>query len=226
MLQKRKKMNKIKLAFGTFLILGIMVSCEKNEDSVSAPQNEMTISKITDITTKNNITKHSQDFPISFQSNPMERLEGIEFNYDSMHLVSRKGFQNTAIVVDNVGYDVNKPVNYGLTFFQDYENNNEIMLTLIIKTEKVNLLLNRITYFDEEGNKLLVAEINPITKLSKVVFSTPYLRERQRCTAQQTLDCLEDVYRNQGWVSVWAGVQSAFLPVTAAALAFACAYSC
>lgn len=40
---------------------------------------------------------------------------------------------------------------------------------------------------------------------------------------QNTATCLQDVYTNYGWVSVWATVQSAFLPQTAAALAAACA---
>lgn len=40
---------------------------------------------------------------------------------------------------------------------------------------------------------------------------------------QATAACLQDAYSNYGWVSVWAVVQSAFIPQTAAALALTCA---
>ncbi|WP_166966059.1 hypothetical protein [Yeosuana marina] len=43
---------------------------------------------------------------------------------------------------------------------------------------------------------------------------------------QYVVDCLGDAYSNHGWVSVWAIVQSAFIPETAVALAVACYIDC
>ena len=40
---------------------------------------------------------------------------------------------------------------------------------------------------------------------------------------QAVVDCITDAYSNHGWVSVWAWVQSAFIPETVAAIALACA---
>jgi len=40
-------------------------------------------------------------------------------------------------------------------------------------------------------------------------------------------DCIADAYSNHGWISVWAFVQTAFIPHTAAAIALACwAHEC
>lgn len=40
---------------------------------------------------------------------------------------------------------------------------------------------------------------------------------------QAVADCLSDAYTHHGWLSVWASVQTAFIPLTAASLAAACA---
>ena len=37
------------------------------------------------------------------------------------------------------------------------------------------------------------------------------------------MDCMDDVYTNHGWLSVWVSVQTAFIPQTALAFAVACA---
>ena len=39
---------------------------------------------------------------------------------------------------------------------------------------------------------------------------------------QAVSDCIADGYLNHGWVSVWASIQSAFLPATAAVIAYSC----
>lgn len=40
---------------------------------------------------------------------------------------------------------------------------------------------------------------------------------------QRTANCINDLYTNHGWLSVWAWVQSAFVPETIAAVAATCA---
>jgi hypothetical protein len=43
------------------------------------------------------------------------------------------------------------------------------------------------------------------------------------CSGQNVVNCITDAYSNHGWVSVWLFVQTAYLPVTAAAVAGSCA---
>lgn len=43
------------------------------------------------------------------------------------------------------------------------------------------------------------------------------------CTANGIMNCMEDAYKNHGWVSLYLGIQSLFLPQTGVAIAAACA---
>jgi hypothetical protein len=43
------------------------------------------------------------------------------------------------------------------------------------------------------------------------------------CNGQNVINCITDAYGNHGWASAWLFVQTAFLPVTALAMAGACA---
>lgn len=49
-------------------------------------------------------------------------------------------------------------------------------------------------------------------------------KQMSRGWGEDTMGCLADAYSNHGWASVWATVQSAFIPETALALAAVCAY--
>lgn len=37
------------------------------------------------------------------------------------------------------------------------------------------------------------------------------------------MNCMTDLYSNRGWISVWASIQTAFIPQTAVAVAATCA---
>lgn len=52
----------------------------------------------------------------------------------------------------------------------------------------------------------------------------PYLSFKPYSTGcgQAVADCIADAYSHHGWVSVWATIQTAFIPSTATALASAC----
>jgi hypothetical protein len=40
---------------------------------------------------------------------------------------------------------------------------------------------------------------------------------------QAVMNCMADAYMNHGWLSVWAFVQTAFIPETAVGIAVGCA---
>jgi hypothetical protein len=39
---------------------------------------------------------------------------------------------------------------------------------------------------------------------------------------QATMNCIEHAYTKNGWISVWAWVQTAYIPITGVAIAGAC----
>lgn len=145
--------------------------------------------------------------PISFNHN------GIE-----MILVNQKVSAN------------NGKTNYGLTFL-----NHEFGFDnfFIVKTINHSDTKKDIHFLSPKTGKLLISTSIDAKAKSISVEShtqTNNINSKQSpdydCEAtwgQNTATCLEDVYTNYGWVSVWATVQSAFIPQTAAALAAACA---
>jgi hypothetical protein len=100
--------------------------------------------------------------------------------------------------------------------------NDTIRTACIIKTsEEING--NRtIDYLDYvTGELYLSILLNPKTQKMSYIHVPGY--KRMSGWGQRTIDCVSDVYSNHRWASVWAAVQSAFIPQTAAAIAGACA---
>jgi hypothetical protein len=64
-------------------------------------------------------------------------------------------------------------------------------------------------------NKMVASTMSSGSNLTTNALGSP--------CGQKTMNCISDVYSNHGWLSVWATVQTAFIPATAAAFAAACA---
>lgn len=62
---------------------------------------------------------------------------------------------------------------------------------------------------------------------SAVDFGVPqnYIASSNGC-GQCVIDCINDAYSKHGWASVWAWVQSAFLPQTLVGIALGCTTKC
>lgn len=120
---------------------------------------------------------------------------------------------------------------YAITFIYDGVGVRE---NLIIKTVDVEENVKIAEYYSFEGQLLWTTMFDnnqgkPIVQFEdiEIIKSISSSSKMYKCEdgwGERTQDCLEDVYSNHGWLSVWATVQSAFIPQTAAALAGACAY--
>jgi hypothetical protein len=167
--------------------------------------------KITELFSKNS------DVPIDFDfENPL--------SYDS------NGTETVVVNQKNLSQENN--VNYAISFLN---NSNEFNQFLIIKTINENNTIKKVEYYSFNKNLLFTTIFN--SKNQTITTLTPNKEQAKSqnlfnksdgydCDAswgENTAACLDDVYSNHGWVSVWAVVQSAFIPQTAAALAAACA---
>lgn len=110
--------------------------------------------------------------------------------------------------------------NYGFTLYTD--GITYIKPTII--HSRTNQFLK---YYDLNEN--LLTTINNYT-LSSYTFSTVTSNitpsgpmARPGC-GQAVVDCMSDLYGKRGWLSVWAVVQSAFIPETAVVVAATCAW--
>lgn len=131
-----------------------------------------------------------------------------------------KGGTGRAIVANQVGYDNCNSINYGIGFF---EKNSEIKGALILKMMKISEYINRIEYLSLNNELLLSVELDSKKQTTNIIYkkSSSSLKSTEN-TGDDVIECIADVYINHGWISVWAWVQTAFIPATAAAISVAC----
>lgn len=140
----------------------------------------------------------------------------------------------TSIGLDNLDFDVQ--------YITVHENSDFVTMTVNSKAnsdESSELLGFSVTYSISNkevanvvvskvirGRSLLysftnssILDISSKDPKSPVTVTT---NAAQKGCGQKVMDCITDAYTNNGWVSVWAWVQTAFIPQTAAAVAAAC----
>jgi|WetSurSiteA1Bulk_404760.scaffolds.fasta_scaffold01010_6 hypothetical protein len=147
----------------------------------------------------------------------------VDFNYDSLTIASMQGDQGHVIVANQLDYNAAETTNFGIGYF---EHNNEIIGALVVRLERISDDILAISYCSLESNDMVTLEIDTKNQTSTIL--TQFCPNGTKSTDQlqgwgkNTMDCLADAYGNHGALSVWAFVQTAFIPATAAALAVAC----
>ncbi|WP_282053363.1 hypothetical protein [Maribacter luteus] len=228
-------MKLFKPSFFYLLILLLSLSCEKESsiervdlDSQDSQKEELlnfdfhnpsdkSLSRI-----KNWISKKS--FENSSSKNPMY--------FDTQKAVSFESNGVETIVVPEKHNDLGSKENIAITFMDDGSDSG-LLKGMIIKTIDISENVKKMEYYNFDDQLLFTTVLDNINQTTKIVRSIEKDKSKSESGkwytcgdsyGEKTVDCLDDVYTNHGWLSVWASVQSAFIPATAAALAGACAY--
>jgi len=185
-----------------------------------------------DLVSKDNSTSLISHFESSIISGELEKFkdknifplkssstEQVEFDSKNLLVSSLEISNNHAIIMHEVGYDKDNLDNYSMVFL---ENNYQITKGFIVKEEKLLNNRTRVNYLSLDYELLFEVEVNFNTNTSTVI-SSGGISKVKKTWGQRTMDCISDVYSNHGWISVWAGIQTAFIPETAAFLAAYCA---
>ena len=149
--------------------------------------------------------------------NTSSRLgDNISFDYDNLaETYNNDGIQ--IFVANQYGFSNNNIVNYADCFFLE---NGVIKDRMIIGTENKSTDLKIIHHYELNWDEFLAIQLDnrdqSITRILGVERHT-------QCTGANVMACISDAYSDHGWVSVWAFVQTAFLPQTAAAIGVMCA---
>lgn len=154
---------------------------------------------------------------LSIQNFAYRDGNGIRFDYDNLSETYNDGNGLQIFTANQYGFDTRNSLNYGECYFLE---NGKVFDIMIIGTEKISDDVKIAHYFDEDWNKFLGLELTISTKNVKQIFLA---QRNKQCTGANVMACMSDVYTNHGWVSVWATVQTAFIPQTAAAFAIGCA---
>lgn len=137
------------------------------------------------------------------------------FNFDSFTRVRLAKTEGEAILISSNNFP-----NYSLVVFKVDDNYQTPML---IETQKDN----SVKYYDLNfansfGLKKETSGFKFVSYYSSDLSLSNSKNSRSVNCGQATMDCITEAYSQHGWVSVWAWVQTAFLPQTAAAIAIAC----
>ncbi len=185
-----------------FLALIIIASC--SEDNITLQDNE-SVQKIEERKATSPEIKTLVTYLNDYSLEISEITSGADLtnlNMDAIKVVKENTSNNESILI---------PIN-AQYFFSVTKIGNKFGNPLILNFESNDVF----TYtFLKSNSKFMVNMVSQ-------EFQAEYGLAERGC-GQATMDCLSDAYTNHGWVSVWAFVQTAFIPATAAALAAACA---
>jgi hypothetical protein len=190
----------------------VMLSCEESSLDVEQtpdPEVKTLISKIDGLDLTSSSLRNNEQFSNRFDfENPYE-----------VHLSSNS---NKAIYLNGSSNHENDKVQYGLIIGYD----DQLLDTPVeVKTTIIKEKIYEISYY-REGFLLYSAVVNANNPNNVQLVKEGNFRNvrvKDRPCGQDVMDCISDVYTEQGGLSVWAWVQTAFIPATAVAVGWACA---
>lgn len=156
-----------------------------------------------------------------------------KWDYENV-LALNKPNQYEALIVNQVGVNPNNVENIAMSFIK---KDGVMLSSFVTKTISVSENIKKAEYYNIDGDLLFTTEFNNLTKtikssrpnsdLANGIFRKVSMYQDTDCEAsfgQAVVDCLDDIYTKRGWLSVWAWVQTAYIPATGIALALDCAY--
>jgi len=202
------------------LIVSSFSSCTKTEKE--SIENNIIDFKFTKTSSKKvDVIKSWYEKEMNLMNENQSRIAS-NVSFDFNNVISHNLYGNSdAIIINQNGLDPNNTENWALVFIDDDGN---LGTFYYVKTINVDNDFKMVEYYDFWDEDLVFTSIynnydqtwDTIFNYNKDCYGSSY--------GQAVMDCLQDAYANHGWISVWASVQSAFIPQTAVALAGACAW--
>jgi hypothetical protein len=159
--------------------------------------------------------------------------EIIEFDVEHMQAITTDETSTISLVANQIGFSLDNQVNYGLAF---YAEGNSLVAGAIIKSSNNSDGTKSIEWFSLDGKPLIKSVVNEELKTS----NSEYLVEDSASgrteggtvsgaspnCGQQTMNCFNDVYTQNGWLSVTLTVVSIFEPAVAGGVLAGCGIAC
>ena len=202
----------------------LVTSCSKQEvEQVAAPTSsfKMEVSEIEDIEVSQSLVNIMENLQVDFQKLGAELkladLTLATFDFSNLYVGKMEGKDDELLIVNPEITDNRNTVKYSLIFIKDTDDFLKPFL-VVTKVEKEILI---VSLENERIVRIINQDYFPNVEIYEVDF-----RERigvnMRSCGQDVADCIASVYSNKGWLSVWAVVQTAFIPATAVAIAADC----
>jgi hypothetical protein len=193
--------------------LVLLSSCNNNENlEETVISKEIIQTKVKD---KNLINNFIELQKTSFKA---KNSLNIKFNNNNILKVSLNKNAQPMIIANQKGFNIENNENYAISAAITEKG---LSSPIIVKTTKTSNNIYKIDYFSKDMKPIYSLKLNPESE--SINSSIKYSRKIQIAPCgHRVAACLDDVYTNHGWISVWAFVQTAFIPATGAALAAAC----
>ncbi|MFO7874325.1 MAG: hypothetical protein R6U62_07565 [Bacteroidales bacterium] len=208
------------LAVAAFVVaLGIFSGCDKADISTSLdeqPEGKLIIENLLDQNLKDQVEKWQKEKQGLLGSKNAHEFHNVTFDFTNLKVSYIDNHSDTTIVANQISTGKDGDIEYGLSFAVD---EGDITGAMIIGTEQAAGEEKIIHHYDMYGNP--VVSITFDEQDETFVFNNN--QGGTKSWGQDTMDCITDTYTNNGWVSVWAWVQTAFIPATGAAIAGYCA---
>jgi hypothetical protein len=158
--------------------------------------------------------------------------EIIEFDVDNMQAISTDENSTFALVANQIGFSLDNTVNYGLAFYAD---GNSLVAGAIIKTTKNIDGTKVIDFFALDGTPLVKTVVNEQMKTANSEYLAGSESGRTEGDVvsgaptncgQKAMNCFNDVYTQNGWLSLTLTVISIVEPAVAGGVLAGCAVAC
>ena len=190
--------------------LVLLSSCNNNENlEETVISKEIIQTKVKD---KNLINNFIELQKTSFKA---KNSLNIKFNNNNILKVSLNKNAQPMIIANQKGFNIENNENYAIGAAITEKG---LSSPIIIKTTKTS---NKIDYFNKNMKLVYSLKLEPESESINSSIKEDSMEMQSPC-GHRVAACLDDVYTNHGWISVWAFVQTAFIPATGAALAAAC----
>lgn len=215
-------------SFTIILISISLYSCNypnsTQEESVDTKVGNLTISNNIDVSFLTQIKEINNN--LTKKNGKLFKISGEQPNFDftDMKIVTSENMQGYTVVANEKDYDKTHSIS-GVSYF--FNEKKELIDHVLVRVDLADEQLNRVDYIDENGEILLQTIINKkesnLTFIGGNKFNGSKLNKIQTTWGEATAQCIGDAYSNHGWLSVWATIQTAYIPATAAGIAAACA---
>lgn len=215
-------MKKLLLSFN-LLAVCFLSSAQVNQ----SPQMTINVVKVSDsqissqlLDVFNNLLSDPEK--VSVQSGIVS-FTAANFDFTNLYKSEKPGETEIAYTASFVNSDTK--VKYAFTAY--FENGIFSKPMLV----KANTDRTSIVYYDLNENKVLSVVRNQgdlyTTNITEVDLRNSLIsRNTGGGCGQCVANCMADAYTNHGWASVWATIQSIFVPATGVGIALGCARRC
>jgi hypothetical protein len=206
-------MKKIYFVFSIFI--AVIMSCQVEEKPVDNLLEEplFILKKLDNNVLLNSFNKLKNENFSSFR-----KLDGISFQNEDVFELEIQETGEKFLLLNQDGFKESNSSNFGFAVSIKDKVLGEITLVQTERAIDGKLIIN---YFSKSMQLVSSVEMNP--ELKSFSFISGSKENSRLLCGDGVAGCIADAYTNHGWVSVWAFVQTGFIPATGLALAAACA---